>query len=84
MQATGERAQIVLDGGIQRGTDVLKAVALGADGGGDRQAAGLGLYRRLTGDWVRCWSCWSFEITVGMGLLGVTALDQLHPELRCS
>jgi 4-hydroxymandelate oxidase len=29
-RAVGDRAEIYLDGGIRRGTDVLKAVALGA------------------------------------------------------
>jgi isopentenyl diphosphate isomerase/L-lactate dehydrogenase-like FMN-dependent dehydrogenase len=31
VEAVGGRAQVALDGGIRRGTDVLKAVALGAD-----------------------------------------------------
>lgn len=30
-EAVGDRATIILDGGVRRGTDVLKAIALGAD-----------------------------------------------------
>lgn len=30
-QAVGEQALLLVDGGIRRGTDVLKAIALGAD-----------------------------------------------------
>lgn len=31
VEAAGERCEIILDGGVRRGTDVLKALALGAD-----------------------------------------------------
>jgi L-lactate dehydrogenase (cytochrome) len=36
VQAVGARAEVILDGGIRRGTDIVKALALGA------QAAGIG------------------------------------------
>jgi isopentenyl diphosphate isomerase/L-lactate dehydrogenase-like FMN-dependent dehydrogenase len=59
VQAVGGKARIVLDGGILRGTDVLKAIALGAD------AVAIGSSR--AGGWPRpaarassvSWSCWS-------------------------
>jgi isopentenyl diphosphate isomerase/L-lactate dehydrogenase-like FMN-dependent dehydrogenase len=36
VQAVGDRAQVLLDGGVRRGTDIVKALALGA------RAVGIG------------------------------------------
>jgi len=73
------RAAIVVDGGFLRGTDVLKAIALGAD------AVGLGrlqAYALAAGGeeaLVRVLELLEEEIISAMGLLGVARLDQLDP-----
>jgi glycolate oxidase len=71
------RAQIIMDSGISRGTDVVKAIALGADAVAVGRlycyalaAAGeAGVYRML--------ELLETEIAEAMGLLGVTSLEQL-------
>jgi isopentenyl diphosphate isomerase/L-lactate dehydrogenase-like FMN-dependent dehydrogenase len=42
VEAVDGRIEVYLDGGIRRGTDVLKALALGARGCPDRAPAVLG------------------------------------------
>jgi L-lactate dehydrogenase (cytochrome) len=46
--AIGPNVQILLDGGIQRGTDISKAIALGADG------IGVGMFTSRTGSCLVC------------------------------
>ncbi|KZT70521.1 hypothetical protein DAEQUDRAFT_725456 [Daedalea quercina L-15889] len=76
-----KKHEVYIDGGVRRGTDVLKALCLGARG------VGLGrpfLYGN--GVWGeegcrRVIHIMREEIETGMRLLGVTSLDQLRPEL---
>jgi isopentenyl diphosphate isomerase/L-lactate dehydrogenase-like FMN-dependent dehydrogenase len=72
-------AEIVVDGGFMRGTDVLKAIALGANavGLGRLQAYALGAGGEAA--LVRALELLEEEITNAMGLLGVVRLDQLDP-----
>ncbi|MPZ48895.1 MAG: alpha-hydroxy-acid oxidizing protein [Dehalococcoidia bacterium] len=80
VDAVQGRAKIVVDGAVQRGTDVVKALALGADvvAIGRMQAWGLaaagseGVFRVL--------EILEAEMVSAMGLLGVTSLDQLGPK----
>ena len=83
VQAVGDRASIVVDGGIQRATDVLKAIALGADAVaiGRLQAWGLGAAGK--DGCVRMLELLEHEMISGMGLLGITSLQQLGPEYVC-
>lgn len=73
--------QIFIDGGIRRGTDVLKAIALGAT------AVGLGrpFLFSLSGYGEkgvrRMIEILRQEIETNMVFLGVTSLDQLTPEM---
>ncbi|HLZ72443.1 MAG TPA: alpha-hydroxy acid oxidase [Dehalococcoidia bacterium] len=82
--AVNGRAQIVLDGGVQRGGDVLKAIALGANAVAIGKLQGWGLGADGTAGLVRVLELLEHEITVAMGLLGVTRIDQLTPKYVCA
>jgi len=77
--AVDHRARIIVDGGFNRGSDIVKAIALGADmvGLGRMQCMGLaadgaaGLHRVL--------ELLETEVRICLGLLGVNALADLHP-----
>ena len=71
------RAEIVIDGGFVRGTDVLKARALGATavGLGRFQAWALAAGGQET--LVRALEIMEAEIRNTMGLIGISSLDQL-------
>ena len=83
VQAAEGKAAIVLDGGIQRGSDVLKAVALGANAVAIGKLQGWGLAAAGQEGLVRLLELLEDEILVAMGLLGVTRLDQLNPSYLC-
>ncbi|CAD5298895.1 L-lactate dehydrogenase (Cytochrome) [Bosea sp. 62] len=80
VDAVGDKIDVIMDGGIQRGTHVLKALSLGA------KAVGVGRYylyplaaagqpgvERALGQL-------KTEVERGMKLMGVTSLDQLSRE----
>ncbi|KAJ9102630.1 hypothetical protein QFC19_004739 [Naganishia cerealis] len=73
--------EVYVDGGIRRGTDVLKALCLGA------KAVGLGrpfLYAQSAygeDGVVKAVQILEEEIQTGMRLLGVTKVSELRPEL---
>jgi isopentenyl diphosphate isomerase/L-lactate dehydrogenase-like FMN-dependent dehydrogenase len=77
--AVGKKAQIVLDGGILRGTDVVKALALGANAVAIGKLQGWGLGAGGKEGLLRVLEILENEISVAMGLLGVTRVDQLTP-----
>jgi isopentenyl diphosphate isomerase/L-lactate dehydrogenase-like FMN-dependent dehydrogenase len=80
VDAVGGRAAIVIDGGFRRGTDVIKAVALGANvvamgramlwglaaDGADGVASALDILRQ--------------ELRTSMGLCGQTSVRKLRPD----
>jgi L-lactate dehydrogenase (cytochrome) len=81
VEAVGSSAEVYIDGGIRRGTDVVKALALGARacmvgrpwmyglaaGGEQGVRTVLDLFQR--------------EIDVSMALLGVRSVSELEPDL---
>jgi glycolate oxidase len=77
VDAVGGRAEIVLDGGIVRGSDVLKAIALGARAVAIGKLQGWGLAAAGQAGLVRVLEILRDEIVTTMGLLGTTKIDQL-------
>ncbi len=71
------KAQIVVDGGFVRGTDVLKAIALGADAIGLGRFQGWALAAGGKETLVRALEIMEAEIKNAMGLIGVSSLDQI-------
>ena len=83
VEAVEGNASIVLDGGIQRGSDVVKAVALGAKAVAIGRLQGWGLAAAGTQGVVRVLEILEEEIMIAMGLLGVPIMDQLAPAYVC-
>jgi glycolate oxidase len=83
IDAVGGKAEIVLDGGILRGSDVLKAIALGARAVAIGKLQGWGLAAAGQAGLVRVLEILESEIITTMSLLGITRLDQLSPSYLC-
>jgi glycolate oxidase len=74
-----DKAQIWVDGGFMRGTDVVKAIALGAKMVGLGRLACLGLAAAGVPGLVRTLALLEEEIRTTLGLLGVTSFAELTP-----
>lgn len=81
--AVNGKAQIVLDGGVTRGTDVLKALALGANAVNIGKLQGWGLGAGGKDGLVKVLELLEEEITIDMALLGVTRVDQINKNYVC-
>lgn len=81
VDAVGSRLDVMMDGGVQRGTHVLKALALGA------KAVGLGRYYLFPlaaagqAGVDRALDLMREELVRDMKLMGCTSIDQLTPDL---
>lgn len=84
VQAVAGRAKIVVDGGVQRGSDILKAIALGADAVALGRLQAWGLAAAGQAGVVRMLEILEDELICEMGLLGVASLDQLTPNHVCA
>ena len=79
VEAVRDRASIVIDGGFSRGTDIVKALALGAD------AVAIGrlyCYALAAGGGagiVRMLELLETEVAVALALLGVKQFAELDP-----
>jgi glycolate oxidase len=83
VDAVGGRAEIVLDGRILRGSDVLKAIALGARAVAIGKLQGWGLAAGGEAGLLRVLEILESELITSMGLLGITRLDQLNSAYLC-
>lgn len=77
--AVGTRAEVWVDGGFIRGTDVVKAIALGAKTVGLGRLCGLGLAAAGPAGLVRALELLEDEVRTCLGLLGVTSFAELTP-----
>jgi isopentenyl diphosphate isomerase/L-lactate dehydrogenase-like FMN-dependent dehydrogenase len=80
LAAVAGRAEVWVDGGFMRGTDVVKAIALGAKTVGLGRLAGLGLAAAGVPGLVRAVEILEDEIRICLGLLGVTSYAELTPQ----
>jgi len=81
VEAVGGRAEIVLDGGVVRGADVVKAVALGADAVAIGKLQGWGLGAGGRNGLLQTLEILEDETLRVMALLGISSIGQLSSEL---
>jgi isopentenyl diphosphate isomerase/L-lactate dehydrogenase-like FMN-dependent dehydrogenase len=81
VDAVGGRAEVVIDSGFQRGTDVLKALALGARAVCIGKAAAWGLAAAGEEGVVRTFELLALELRIAMANTGVASLAEVGPEL---
>jgi glycolate oxidase len=73
------RAEVVVDGGFMRGSDIVKAMALGADAVGLGKLQAFAAVSRGVPGVVRMLEILQDEAIRCLGLLGVKSFDQLTP-----
>jgi isopentenyl diphosphate isomerase/L-lactate dehydrogenase-like FMN-dependent dehydrogenase len=81
--AANGKARVIMDGGVQRGSDILKAVALGADAVALGRLQAWGLAAGGKDGVVRMLEILEDELICEMGLLGVTSMRQLNEKYIC-
>lgn len=77
VQAINGRATVIVDGGINRGTDIVKAIASGADMVGIGRMQCMGLAAGGTAGLVRLLEILEQEVRSCMGLVGVNSMTEL-------
>src|SRR5260221_786952 len=79
VREVGKKAELWVDGGYMRGSDVGKAMALGAETVGIGRLTGLALGAACAPGLVRALELLEEEVRICLGLLGVTSLAELTP-----
>ena len=82
-QVAKGKAKIIVDGGVQRGSDILKAVALGADAVALGRLQGWGLAAGGQAGVVRMLEILEDEMVSAMALAGLPSLADLTPAFVC-
>ena len=77
VEAVGGRAKVMIDGGFYRGTDIVKALILGADAVGCGRLYVYALAAAGQEGVVRLFEILEDEIRICLSLLGVTSYAQL-------
>jgi glycolate oxidase len=77
LDAVGGRARVVVDGSVARGTDVVKAIAMGADAVAIGRMYCYGLAADGEAGVYRVLELLETEIAIAMALLGATSLKEL-------
>jgi isopentenyl diphosphate isomerase/L-lactate dehydrogenase-like FMN-dependent dehydrogenase len=77
VEAVNGKADIIVDGGVQRGSDILKAMALGAKAVAIGKLQAWGLAAAGTAGVVRMLEILEDEMISAMALLGITSIDQM-------
>jgi glycolate oxidase len=78
--AVGGRAEVVIDGGFLRGTDVIKGLALGANAVGIGKLQAWALAGGGVPGLVRALELLEIEVRMALALIGVTSVSELGPE----
>jgi L-lactate dehydrogenase (cytochrome) len=78
VQAVGDRAQVLLDGGIRRGTDVIKALALGARAVGIGRAYLYGLAAAGEAGVARALALLGEELRRDLALMGYSDIKSIR------
>ena len=77
VEAVAGRAAVIFDGGVLRGTDVVKALCLGADAVGIGKLQGWGMAAGGVDGLLRTLELLEEETRMALALLGVTSVHQL-------
>lgn len=80
VKAVAGRAEVLADGGVQRGTDVVKMLCLGARAVGVGKLLGLALSAGGEAGVARMLELMELEVRTALGLMGVTSIQQLGPQ----
>ena len=80
VSSVGGKAEVWVDGGFMRGTDVVKAIALGASAVGLGRLCGLGLAAAGVPGLVRTLELLEEEVRICLGLLGATCWTEITPQ----